>query len=128
MSTPKNWTEPQTLSDWMRQKEKETAHSERRPQVRHAADIMGPGIAPRAVEIRDWNAEETSFNGFFYSLPGSINSPNDAESWAGQVIADPEGYGVQMVWNHRAVAPIVNYRRRFSPNGDGRIFGTWALV
>jgi len=56
--------------DWMRRIEKRLMHEERRPQIRTASDLMGPGLGPKAVQLFDWNDDITLFNGFFWSEPG----------------------------------------------------------
>lgn len=81
----------------MRGMEKRVLHEERRPQVRTASDILGPGIAPYCVRIEDWNTDETYFNGFFYSEPGAFNTPKSERYWMGANLATEPGFGLQRV-------------------------------
>jgi len=134
MGGSNSWRQPQTFADLQRNTEKRVLSQERRPQVRTAADILGPGIAPYAVEILDWNGDETSFNGFFWSQPGAINSPDPANSkwYMGQVEATSDGFGLQWATEFRDIVgnvwpPRSFIRRFFDPGTAGtRTFSAWA--
>lgn len=123
---PTNWRIIDNAGDWMRQHEKRAMHEARRPKVTHAADLMGPGLAPYAVEVKDWNAEETEFNGFFFSAPNALHSPDATMWWMGTSIAQVEGFGLQQVWDYRATTvPVVMKVRRFSVVSGVRVFSVW---
>ena len=94
MGGSNGWPANITFKDWMRDIEKRVLNEERRPIIRAAADLMGPGAGPYAIETTDWNADETTFNGWFYSRPGALNSPDSALYWIGTTegIADGNGY------------------------------------
>jgi hypothetical protein len=131
----KNWPVAVTGQDWVHQTEKRISHEERRPLVRRAADLLGPGLGPRCIRIVDWNADETAFNGFFYSEPGSLNSPDTDVYWMGQVICNDDGFGIQQVWEYRYadpdtnVSPIQHYIRRSYNVGTGtRQFSPWVVA
>lgn len=126
-----HWPVPQNLDGWMRQMEKRTLGSERRPLIRNAADILGPGIAPFAVLVGDWNDEVTLFNGIFYSEPTALNSPDGAAYWMGFSFANPDGFGFQRVWEFResATALMRVFERSFSSaDGEQRAFEPWLSV
>ena len=112
----------------MRQQEKRVAHEERRPIIHSASDIMGPGLAPHAVEISDWNGEETLFNGIFTSNPnsGTQHSPDPTQHWVGVSYATVDGIGYQQVWNDDD--PAVSYHRTFTTTGDSTDFNGWVLL
>jgi hypothetical protein len=120
-----NWREVQTGEDWMRSQEKRMLHEERRPQIKHASDLMGPAMGPYAVRISDWNQAETEFNGLVWSEPGALNTPNGAEWWIGQVIAQQGGFGVQTAWNYRTPGTPALWVRTFSLTGGTRSFTPW---
>lgn len=118
-----------TAEGWFRAQEKRTLHEERRPRITHARDLMGPGLAPQAVEVRDWNAEETTFNGFFYSEPGALHSPDPTADWIGMVIATPTGHGLQHVWKHSDSGLPTHYVRTFHTHIlETPIYSSWALA
>lgn len=91
------WRTGITGEDWMRGMEKRVLHEERRPQIRTASDILGPGIAPYCIRIEDWNAPETLFNGFWYSEPGAFNAPKSDRYWIGYSFAIEGGWGIERV-------------------------------
>lgn len=111
--------------DWMRQQEKRMLHEERRPRVAQASDILGPIFGPYATRISNWNQADTEFNGIVYSEPGSLNSPNDAEWWIGQVMAQQGGFGIQTAWNFRSTGTPLLFVRTFSQAGGTRNFTPW---
>jgi hypothetical protein len=120
-----NWRETVTGEDWMRSQEKRTLHEERRPRVATASDILGPIMGPLAARVSDWNQAETAFNGLVWSEPGSLNSPNDAEHWIGEVIAQEDGFGVQLAWNYRTPGTPLLFVRTFASTGTTRTFTPW---
>jgi hypothetical protein len=128
MGGQNSWRQIQSGADWMREVEKRLLHEERRPGIRTASDILGPGIGPFSVEVNDWNSSETAFNGFFHSEPGAINAPDSVRFWMGTSQATAEGYGIQRVTDYRG-DPIsgVVWVRRFGSlvPGAAREFGPW---
>lgn len=129
MGGPTNHPIVTTAEGWFRSQEKRTLREERRPRVTHASDLLGPGIAPRAVQVQDWNSEETTFNGFFYSEPGALHSPDPAYDWIGQVIATPTGHGLQQVWQHSPTGPATQYVRTFHTHSlETPIYSAWTLA
>lgn len=131
MAGANNWRPNITAQDWMRSMEKRVLNEERRPLIRSAADLLGPGFAPYAVQVTDWDGDEAVFNGMFYSTAGlSINSPDNGSDWIGMVLAEADGFGIQRVMEHRsdnAETPIREYMRRFfDPGGGGtRAYSAW---
>lgn len=118
-----------TMDDWMRDVEKRTMHEERRPQIRTASDLLGPGIAPRTVQLLDWNDEITLFNGFYFSAPGALHSPDPAKWWMGYSLAEESGTGYQKVYEYRGQTDdtkMASWVRRFiTLAGQLRSFGPW---
>lgn len=114
-------------ADWMRDMEKRTMTENRRPRITHARDLMGPGLAPRAVQITDWSGPETEFNGVFYTEPNALHTPDPTKYWMGHSWCQIEGFGIQQVWDYRGTTnPPVVKTRRFSLSGGIRVFGPWA--
>jgi hypothetical protein len=130
-----DWPIVTDAEGYFRQNEKRLLHEERRPLVKTASDLMGPGIAPHAVLIFDWNNEVTAFNGFYYSEPGAMNTPDGTSAtnfWMGQSIADAEGNGVQFIWINRhgnLQEPLSLRARRFhGSEGGQRQFSAWQEI
>lgn len=97
--TPRNGPVEETMSSWMRGQEKRVMREARRPQIKQATDLLGPGFGPQAIPLTDWNAEEARFNGFFTSEETAANTPDveGVDAWVG--ITTSQGlYGQQIVW------------------------------
>lgn len=113
---------------YFRETEKRIAHQERRPMVKRASDLLGPGIAPYAVQIAHWNADEATFNGTFWTAPGDTGAPDLTHWWIGQTEASSDGFGIQQVltFHDSAVFPPLTYRRQFFDPGNSNItYSQW---
>lgn len=127
-----------TGSDWMRNVERRLLSQERRPVHASAAALLGPGIASQAVLISDWNNEVIGYNGFFYSQPGAINSPDSTMHWIGSSVVDADGAGIQQVVSYVTgtigsglTTPYLGttWSRSFlSPPGQTPVFNGWAVL
>lgn len=108
---------------------KRILHEERRPQIRTAADIMGPSLGPFAIRIDDWNQDEAAFNGIVYTEPGALHSPDGDAYWMGTTMGTVDGFGIQHVWEYRSTNvgdPIRQFVRRFATPGIAlRIYSSW---
>lgn len=118
----------------MREVEKRVLHEERRPQIRTASDILGPGIAPYCVRLEDWSADETLFNGFWYTEPGAFNQPVADRYWMGYSLATEAGFGLERASEFYGSTtdvawPRPVYVRKFwTPNPDTpRQWSLWRL-
>lgn len=128
MSVPRNHPEPESMGEWMNQRVKREMHEARRPVIRRASDLLGPGFGPYAIEVRDWNSEETTFNGFYFSEPGALHSPDFDLIWLGLCIGTPIGHGVQQLFSHAISGdvPPERYIRSFHTHGtETPIFSAW---
>lgn len=129
MAGANGWRQAITGQDWARDMEKRVLHEERRPQIRTAADIMGPSLGPYAIRTDDWNSDEAAFNGILYTEPGALNSPDIAAYWMGTTMGTADGFGVQHLWEYRAASisdPIREFIRRFAtPAGALRVYSSW---
>lgn len=110
---------PQTFEELLRAIEKRFRRQERRPTTASVADVLGPGMGMTAMQVYDWNSEEAVINGFVYSYPESLNSPDGDLPWTGQVIARADGTGMQQVWNTDDPENMRYWVRTYSPTpGD----------
>lgn len=120
-----------TASDLIGNMGKRILHDERRPQIRTAADVLGPGLAPKAVQLLDWNDAATAFNGIFFSEPGANNSPDITRYWMGTVFANDKGSGFQRVVEYRGTVDIrpQEWERTFLLTaGTTLSYGPWVRV
>lgn len=102
MTSPTNWPHPdQDPELYLRHTEKRILKEQRRPIVRKGSDILGPGFAPYATEISDWNANAATFNGYFWSAGDATNAPDDigsSEMWLGWSVSQGTR-GIQRAYN-----------------------------
>lgn len=134
MGGSNDWRTNITVEDYLRSQEKRVLHEERRPQIRVASDILGPGIAPYCIRLEDWSADETYFNGFWYSEPGAFNSPNPNRYWIGYSLTTEEGFGIERVSEYfgtttDVVWPRPVYVRKFSTAAPDapRVWSLWRV-
>ena len=106
MGGQNSWRTNITFTDWMRDIEKRILNEERRPIIRAASDLMGPGAGPYAIQTVDWNADETTFNGWFYSEPGAQNTPDYSLYWIGTTEGIADGNGYELVRKYDPVTGI----------------------
>lgn len=121
--------QPTTTKDMLRRMQKDSLYEARRSVPRTASDLLGPGLASRAIRTMDWNADELAFNGLFYSEPGAQNSPDVNRYWMGIVEVNPDGFGYQRVLEYRVLpwpdqAPD-EWIRTFSTTGLSRTYSAW---
>lgn len=125
------WNRPVSGGQWMRTQEKRINRQERRPSVNTAQDLLGPGFAPTAQRLLDWNSDEATFNGIFYSEPGAVNSPDDTRFWIGTVVSQSNEFGIQRVMEFHLTAPsLTEYVRAFylTSGSAHRFYSAWATL
>ena len=123
-----DWPIPQDAVAYFRSIEKRLARNERRAAPVSATDLLGPGFSAKAVAIFDWEAEEATFNGFFYSEPGALHAPDAEQAWTGIVIGHEDGTGTQIVWDPQNPDSPRQFIRTFKPNpldSDTSVFDPW---
>lgn len=119
-----------TFNDWQHDLEKRQLSQERRPVIRSAADLMGPGLGPTAVQLVDWNDDATAFNGLYFSEPGALNGPDSTSYWMGTVEVTEDGVGFQRVRRYIVSGDDVleEWGRVFADPGTGaRDYSAWQL-
>lgn len=96
MSNVQNWRTETNATDYFGQQKKQLQVADRRPVIRRASDLVGPGINTYAIRIDDFNNLLATFNGFYSALAGAFNAPNTEENFVGHVASDAELGGVQV--------------------------------
>lgn len=126
MSSPNNWPQPDKDPElWMRHMEKRVLNEQRRPIVRKGSDLLGPGFAPFATQITDWSADETAFNGYFWSVGNATNAPANigfTGVWMGWTVSNGST-GMETVWD---LATMVRYERTWTLVTGVRSYTAWA--
>ncbi len=118
----KNWPTPVDAGDYFRHEQKKVAIEERRPVIRRASDLVGPGIAASAVRITDWADTLATFNGYYASLAGPTGAPTGTEAYLGYTVMDAEVGGTQVV---TGMTSGIEYKRIFTRNPADPEFVTW---
>jgi hypothetical protein len=123
-----NWRPETDAEDFFGHQKKQMDVNNRRPVIRRAADLVGPGIGPAAVRITNFNDLLAQYNGFFSAAAGADFAPTSEANYIGWVSSDLEFGGVQIFYN---METAVGYRRIFtrSPADTSTIFwGNWLIL
>ena len=118
-----DWRIETNSSDYFAAQKKRLATDERRPAIRKASDLVGPGIAEAAVRITDFNDVLATFNGYFSAEPGALFAPNTSDSFIGSVINDATLGGVQ---EFTSLVSGNVYRRPFLRNPSDESSVSWS--
>lgn len=126
-----NWRTDIDAADYFLHQKKKMAVADRRPVIRRASDLVGPGIAEGAVRLGDFNDPLATFNGFYSAVPGALNAPDaqmplhEREDFIGQVVSDSALGGRQVF---TGLATGIEFSRTFrrSPTDPSAIaWGAW---
>lgn len=133
-----NWRTEINAQDYFGHQQKQLEIADRRPVIRRASDLVGPGINQNTARIVDFNDPIVTFNGFFSSIR-SENGPNvnavgpdegfDTHRYIGFVSSDAEIGGIQIFYD---LANGTQYRRLFTRNptdpgnANAITWGSWA--
>ena len=95
MSGEQNWRVPVDAETYFKHQQKAQAVADRRPVIRKAADLVGPGINAAAIPITDFSDPLATYNGFFSAVAGAFGAPNSTEAFVGMTINDATMGGTQ---------------------------------
>jgi len=129
MSEQQNWRTGVTAGDYLLHQKKQGQIDNRRPVIRKASDLVGPGIAATAVRISDFNDTLATFDGFFSADTDAINGPGGGdEAFVGTVVSDAELGGRQ---TFAGLTSGDAYQRVFTRNpmdATAIYWGSWELL
>lgn len=109
-----NWRTEIDAEDYFGHQNKKLSLADRRPVIRRASDLVGPGIAPHATPISDFNDALVTFNGYYATQDlTSTNGPPGGGRFVGYVVSDAVMGGYQYFTN---ISTRVQYVRRFTRN------------
>lgn len=120
-----DWRIGTTAEDYFRAQQKRVAIEQRRPVIRKASDLVGPGIGSEAVVVTDYNDPLATFNGYFSSAPGALYAPNSTDPFIGSTFMDATLGGVQSL---TSLVTSIEYTRAFvrNPSDESSIsFSVW---
>lgn len=111
MSGVEDYRPEEDAFDYLRNQRKKSELADRRPVIRKAADLVGPGIGSAATRVSNWNDMLAIYNGFYSSPVGAYNAPNGTEQFVGVVTQDSEFGGVQTL---TGLTSGTVFKRRFT--------------
>lgn len=118
-----SWTTPQNFPDLVNRTEKRLVALERRQGVSsQVLSIIGPAQNYNATLIGDWSNDAATNNGYFWSRPGALHSPDPLVTWTGSTIGRSDRSGMQQVWNTDDFLNVRYYMRTFVDDGTGQGF------
>lgn len=120
-----DWRIEINAQDYFGHQKKKLELADRRPVIRRASDLVGPGIAATAVRVTDYNDLLATYNGYYASDVGALNAPNDTEAFVGAVSADAGLGGVQTLWGFTTGDSFTRAFTRNPMNPDEIHWGTW---
>jgi len=126
--TQQNWRTETNAGDYFAHQKKQLQVADRRPVIRKASDLVGPGIAATAVRITSFDDTLATFNGFFSADVGAINAPNTTDQFVGTVASDAEFGGVQTFTSMSTGATYVRKFTRNPADSTAVYFATWKSV
>lgn len=128
MSNEQNWRVEDSAETYFGHQKKTLAVADRRPVIRRASDIVGPGINAMATRITDYNDILATYNGYYSSEAGASNAPNSDEAFVGITVMDSALGGYQQF---TGLDTGTEYRRIFTrnPSDPDMIFwGAWVVT
>lgn len=122
MGGEQNWRVPTTAEDFFRSQQKALNLADRRPVIRKAADLVGPGIDKQAIPISDFSDQLATYNGFFSAVAGTFGAPNSTDAFVGTVINDAVLGGTQ---TFLGLTSKITYQRTFQRNPSDPLSLFW---
>lgn len=123
--TDQKWRTDTNALDYFGHQKKQLEVADRRPVIRKASDLVGPGIGAGTVRITDYNDLLATFNGYYSSAPGADSAPNATDQFVGYTLSDAEFGGSQ---TFTSLDTGIEYTRRFerSPvDAEAIAWGVW---
>lgn len=118
-----NWRTQTEATDYFGQRDKQLKVADRRPVIRRASDLVGPGIGSAATRVTDFNDLLATYDGFFSAAPGALNAPVGTGAFVFFVCSDSELGGVQLATR---LSTNVQYRRVFVRNPSDPSTLSWS--
>lgn len=91
-----NWRNEVNAADHFLHQKKRVELEARRPVIKRASDLVGPGIGASAVRITNFNDLLATYNGYYGSAPGAANAPEATDSYVGITVMDDILGGTQV--------------------------------
>jgi hypothetical protein len=128
MSGNQNWRTEIDAQDYFGHQQKKLQIADRRPVIRKASDLVGPGIGALAVRVTNFNDLLATYNGYYSAAVGALSAPNDTDTFVGATVSDAELGGIQ---TFTSLTTGVIYQRVFTRNpadASAVYWGDWQTV
>jgi hypothetical protein len=128
VSGNQNWRTEVDAGDYFGHQQKKLAMADRRPVIRKASDLVGPGIGATAVRLTNFNDLLATYNGYYSADVGASSAPNITDAFVGFVSSDAELGGVQQF---TSLADGKLWQRVFTrnPSDSSAIYwGSWKFL
>lgn len=125
MSGQQNWRTEVDALDYFQHQKKQAAVDNRRPVIRKASDLVGPGIGANATVITNFNDTLATFDGYFSAAAGTANAPTAGQAYVGIVTSDSTLGGMQVF---HGLTDGGTYKRLFTRNpadASSIAWGAW---
>lgn len=129
-----NWRPEIGAEEFFGHQNKKLQVADRRPVIRNAADLVGPGIGAYARRITDYNAPLATLNGYFSSnraingpspLPSGENAGFDVNHYVGFTVSDSELGGVQVITDLETRREYRRVFRRLATDSQTIAWSPW---
>lgn len=124
MSGQQNWRTEVTGLDYFQHQKKQADLEHRRPVIRKASDLVGPGIGANATRITDFNDALATFDGYFGAAAGAANAPTSGQAYVGVVTSDGDLGGMQVFYG---MTDGGTYKRLFTRSPADNTAISWGL-
>lgn len=122
------WRTETGAEDYFRNQKKTLSVADRRPVIRKASDLVGPGINSTAVRLDDFDDLLATYNGFYSAESSATNAPTSDENFVGFIVSDSDFGGFQAF---TGLSTGFQYRREFlraPEDPEFLVWGAWYSV
>jgi len=127
MTDSQNWRTEIDAGDYFAHQKKQMQVENRRPVIRRASDLVGPGIAATAVKITDFDDQLATYNGYYSAVEGTTNAPTATEPFVGTVVMDADLGGMQAFVGLETATEYIRVFRRNPSDPSSITWGAWTL-
>lgn len=125
MGEHQNWRTELDAGDYFLHQKKTLQVADRRPVIRSASDLVGPGIAGSAIRVTDFDNLLATFNGYYSSEPEANAAPNTTDAFIGYVVMDDTLGGRQVFTSLMTGEEFTRVFLRNPSDASSIVWGQW---
>lgn len=125
MSGEQSWRTETNAGEYLGHQQKRGQLADRRPVIRRASDLVGPGIGVSAVRLTDLKDPLALCNGFFSARSDALDAPTSAEDFIGFCVVDAEIGGMQTFRGMSTGKEYVRMVSRSPSDPETLAWGNW---